>query len=139
MKTNALSLILFLAVISFSVSVQYSFRQNISQNTSQLYQILDSYWGVLICNTQIALQTIIFIQGFRLAYGMSEIKKIRNIGRSFFDIIFRKWLILILMSLLVYSFSSYFISQPLSELWNFKNGKDCSNYIWQIWFLFRNL
>lgn len=139
MKTNALSLALFLAVVSYSVSVEYSFRQNIAQNTSQLYQILDSYWGVFICNTEIALQTIIFIQGFRLAYGMAQIKKIRNIGRSFFDIIFRKWLILILMSLLVYSFSSYLISQPLSLLWNFKNGKDCSNYIWQIWFLFRNL
>jgi hypothetical protein len=34
---------------------------------------------------------------------------------------------------------SYLISEPLSKVWRDNNGKDCPLYIWQTWFLFRNL
>lgn len=43
------------------------------------------------------------------------------------------------MSLLIYSFLTICTNQPLIKLWHLNNGKDCPNYIWQIWFLFRNL
>lgn len=77
--------------------------------------------------------------GYRLAYSLFKIKKFVKIGRFFFDILIKKWVNLILMSLLVYAFCSLCISQPLVKIWNIKNAIDCKNYIWQIWFMFRNL
>jgi len=41
---------------------------------------------------------------------MDKLKKIVKIGRLFFDVIMKKWINLILMSLLVYSLSSVCIS-----------------------------
>lgn len=93
----------------------------------------------MICNVEIALQTVIFVLGFKLAYGMAKIRKFTKIGRIFFDLLLRKWLNLILISLLVYSFLNQTVSRPLSLLWSQTNGKDCPYYIWQIWFVFRNL
>lgn len=138
-KNNILSFILFLAVVSYGVGVQFSYRQNIAQNVGEIWGELDSAWGVFVCNVQISLQTIIFILGFKLASGVSKLKKYTKIGRFFFDELFRKWLNLILISLLVYSFCTKLINKPLSLLWFQNNGQDCSNYIWQIWFVFRNL
>lgn len=119
--------------------MEFSYRQNIAQNVGEIREELNSFWGIFICNVEISLQTIIFILGFRLACGLAKIRKFTKIGRLFFDELLRKWLNLILMSLLVYSFCTIFINKPLSLLWYQTNGKDCPNYIWQIWFVFRNL
>ena len=77
--------------------------------------------------------------GWRVVAAVAKVRKFTKIGRIFFDVLFRKWINLILMSLLVYSFSTLLINKPLSLLWLQTNGKDCPNYIWQIWFVFRNL
>lgn len=80
-----------------------------------------------------------FILGFRLPYYFIKVRKFTKIGRIFFDIVLKKWLNLIFLSILVYCLLTLCTSQPLVKLWHLNNGKDCPNYIWQIWFLFRNL
>lgn len=32
-----------------------------------------------------------------------------------------------------------FVSDPLSKVWDLKYGQDCPNYLWQTWFLIRNV
>lgn len=80
-----------------------------------------------------------FVLGLRLAYGAYKIKTFTSIGRYFFDQLLKKWALLIIMSMLIYSSLSFFVSDPLSRIWNINNGQDCPNYMWQMWFLFRNL
>ena len=69
---------------------------------------------------------------------MSHIKSFKAIGRYFFDELIKKWLFLIILSLFIYSFMA-FTQNPLSRVWELNYGQDCPNYMWQIWFLFRNL
>ena len=80
-----------------------------------------------------------FVLGLRLAYGAYKIKTFRGIGRYFFDQLLKKWVLLILMSLLIYAFLTLLTNEPLSKIWSLNNGKDCPKYMWQMWFLFRNL
>ena len=95
---------MFLAVLSYQVSIEFSYRQSISENQNDTApQLLNSFGGVFICNTEIALQTIMFVLGLRLAYGAYRIKTFRGIGRYFFDQLLKKWILLILMSFLIYS------------------------------------
>lgn len=100
---------------------------------------MNSFWGVLACNTEIALHTIMFILGLRLAYGIYKIDTLKGILRYYFDNVLRKWVLLVLMTLLVYAFIEAFTSDPLHKIWNLNNGIDCPGYMWQIWFLFRNM
>lgn len=79
-----------------------------------------------------------FVLGMRLAYGMYKVSTFSGIGRYFFDELIRKWLNLILLSLVVY-FCLYLTQQPLSMIWRLNYGEDCPQYMWEIWFLFRNL
>lgn len=101
--------------------------------------MLNSFWGVLACNTEIALHTIVFILGLRLAYGMYKIDTFKGILRFYFDQLLKKWVLLVLMTFLIYSFVVTFTSEPLNKVWNLNNGADCPGYMWQIWFLFRNM
>lgn len=43
------------------------------------------------------------------------------------------------MTLLIYAYIITFTSEPLNKVWNLNNGEDCPKYMWQIWFLFRNM
>ena len=77
---------MFLSVLSFAVSTEFSYRQTIAENENHsAANILNSFWGLFVCNTEIALDTIIFILGVRLAYGVYKIKTFTAIGRFFFD------------------------------------------------------
>ena len=121
---------MFLSVLSFAVSTEFSYRQTIAENENHsAANILNSFWGLFVCNTGIALDTIIFILGVRLAYGVYKIKTFTAIGRFFFDQLIQKWLLFILMTLLIYSFLA-FTQQPLSKIWELNYGKDCPGYMW---------
>ena len=46
---------------------------------------------------------------------------------------------LFLMSLLIYTFVILFTGEPLNTIWKINVGGDCPDYIYQLWFLFRNM
>lgn len=78
-----------------------------------------------------------FILGLRLAYGAYKLNSFHELMRFYFDNVLKKWALLILMTMLIYSFLTMFISQPLNKIWDLSNGQDCPSTMWQIWFLFR--
>lgn len=80
-----------------------------------------------------------FIFGLRLAYNAYKINNMKDIGRFLFDQVLKKWVLLILMTLFVYTYLNVLTSQPLNKIWNMNNGQDCPSTIWQIWFLFKNM
>ena len=93
---------MFISVFSYLVSTEFSYRQSISENQNDTAPaLLNSFQGIFICNTEIALQTIMFVLGLRLAYGAYRIKTFRAIGRYFFDQLLKKWVLLLLMTLLL--------------------------------------
>lgn len=131
---------MFLFVLSYTVSLEFSYRQSISENQNDTApELLNSFMGVTVCNVEIALHMIMFILGLRLAYGAYKIKTFRGIGRFFFDQLLKKWVLLILMSFFIYSALTILTNEPLSKVWSLNNGQDCPSYMWQMWFLFRNL
>lgn len=80
-----------------------------------------------------------FVLGLRLAYGIYKINSLKEVLRYFFDQVLKKWVLLFLMTFLLYSFIVTFTGEPLNKVWNLNNGQDCPSYMWQIWFLFRNM
>ena len=116
--------------MSFAVSTEFSYRQTIAENENHAAAaILNSFWGIFVCNTEITLDIIIFILGLKLAYGVSHIKRFKAIGRYFFDELIKKWLLLIILSLFIYSFMT-FTQNPLSKVWELNFTQDCPNYMW---------
>lgn len=80
-----------------------------------------------------------FVLGLRFAYGIYKANSLKQIFRFYFDQLLKKWALLLLMSLFVYAWMESFVDQPLHRLWNINYGRDCPAYMWQIWFLFRNM
>lgn len=101
--------------------------------------LLNTFGGVLICNSEVYLSVIMFVLGLRFAYGIYKANSLKQIFRFYFDQLLKKWALLFLMSLFVYSWMESFTDQPLHRLWNINYGQDCPGYMWQLWFLFRNM
>lgn len=83
--------------------------------------MLDSVLGLFIGNIEIALSTIMFILGLKLSYSVYKSTSFHQIGRFLFDAILKKWVGLILLSLLVYVVMSW-LSPPLDKIWKINNG-----------------
>lgn len=109
-----------------------------NQETTAL-NIMNSFGGIFICNTEIVLHCIMFIFGLRLAYITYKINSFTQIPRFFFDQVLKKWVLLVLMTFFIYSFLTNFTDEPLNKVWNLNNGQDCPGVMWQYWFLFRNM
>lgn len=139
-KKSIFSPIMFFAVLSYLISVELSYRLSISENMKTTAQeLLNSFFGVLTCNTEIALHTIVFVMGLRLAYSAYKIDTFKALLRFYFDQAIKRWVVLFLMTLLIYSFVIVFTSEPLNTVWKINVGGDCPGYIYQLWFLFRNM
>ncbi len=77
--------------------------------------------------------------GLRLAYSAYKIDTFKGLVRFYFDQAIKRWIVLFLMTLLIYSFVIVFTSEPLNTVWKINVGGDCPGYIYQLWFLFRNM
>lgn len=137
-KKSIFSPLIFFATLSYLISLEFSYRQSISENQGKTAaQLLYSFGGIIGCNTEIALHTIMFIFGLRLAYGVYKITNVKGYLRYYFDQIIKKWLLLFLMSLLTYAYIITLTDEPLDKIWKLNTGEDCPGYMWQVWFLFR--
>ncbi len=130
---NILAPLLYLSVAILNLSYEFSYRQTIASNQLEAMSYLDSFWGVFLCNMDLTLSTITFIIGVNYAYGVRKLTGFRQMGRYFFDEIFKKWLVLFLMSLALYSFMSL-TDEPLNQIWIQQNGADCPAHLWESWF-----
>jgi hypothetical protein len=80
-----------------------------------------------------------FVFGLRLAYTTYKIHSFRRMLRFLFDQVLKKWLLIIFITLFIYSVFDSFADQPLFKIWEINNSKDCTASIWKIWFLFSNM
>ena len=127
-----------LAVLGVTVSVEFSYRQQIAANYLKAPELLQNAGGLFVCNTEIAFSVIIFVLGLKLAYGVYKIGSFREMGRYFFSQVLKKWLYLILMTMAIYGVLNT-IDSPLRKVWQLNYGRDCPSKLWEYWFLFRNL
>lgn len=78
-----------------------------------------------------------FVLGLRLAYATYKISSFKEYRRFLFDNVLRKWILIILMTLLTYTYVMVLTDEPLRKVWELRNGKDCPSTMWQIWLGFR--
>lgn len=76
-KKNLIGSFMFLSVLSFLISTEFSFKQTIASNPEKAYDFLNSFLGVFVTNTEIAFSMIMFVLGMKLAYGVYKFSTFR--------------------------------------------------------------
>lgn len=77
---------MFFAVLSYLISVEFSYRLSVSENQkTTANNTLNSFLGVLVSNTEISLNTIMFIFGMRFIYSAYKLNSFKEVARFYFD------------------------------------------------------